>query len=529
MKNVLIGLLGTDADRRSKWRPTLALCGHRDDHVDNLVIDRLELLYQQDYQDTATALTEDIKNASSRIEVIQHCIDFGDNPWDFEKVYGTLLDFARSYTFNIENEQYYLHMSTGTHVMQICLFLLHEAHYLPGKLIQSIPPNDKQGNKHYQIIDLDLTKYGQIASRFSEEQQKGTDFLKDGIKTSNPAFNEMIEEIEKIAPITKLPILLTGPTGSGKSKLAKRIYDLKKQRHQVTGKWVPVNCATLRGDSAMSALFGHTKGAYTGADADRVGFLKKADKGLLFLDEIGELGMDEQAMLLKAIEEKCFIPFGGDEEISSQFQLIVGTNCNLPKQVEQGRFREDLMARIDIWSYELPSLKQRMEDLDANIDYELKTISKANKSLTTFNKQARDYYLVFAKSPEALWKGNFRDLNASITRMATLAYGGRITLEVVEKEIKRLRDRWGQGNDQDIPSIGALLDKPTDFDLFDQLQLAGVADICRKSKNAAAAGRKLFNVSRLNKTSQKINDTKRLSDFLKGFDLHFDDLKDSNI
>jgi transcriptional regulatory protein RtcR len=97
-----------------------------------------------------------------------------------------------------------------------------------------------------------------------------------------------------------------GPTGAGKSKLARRIFELKKLRHAVTGDFIDVNCATLRGDGAMSTLFGHVKGAFTGALRDRPGVLRTADKGVLFLDEIGDLGIDEQAMLLRALEEKRF-------------------------------------------------------------------------------------------------------------------------------------------------------------------------------------------------------------------------------
>src|SRR5262249_21144841 len=116
-----------------------------------------------------------------------------------------------------------------------------------------------------------------------------------------------------------------GPTGAGKSQLARRIYELKVARHQIAGAFVDVNCATLRGDAAMSTLFGHRKGAFTGAVQDRPGLLRAADGGLLFLDEIGELGLDEQAMLLRAVEEKRFLPVGADKEVASDFRLIAGT------------------------------------------------------------------------------------------------------------------------------------------------------------------------------------------------------------
>ncbi|MCL7421004.1 MAG: RNA repair transcriptional activator RtcR [Methylobacter sp.] len=524
MKTVVISLLGTTLDHRGfnskrweRWRPTLSLCQHED-----LVVDRLELLFQRDFQNIAGQLSQDIKTVSPETEVHHHMINLAD-PWDFESVYAELLDFARSYPFDIEHEQYLLHITTGTHVAQICLYLLTEARYLPGRLIQTSPPHRQEtAVGHYQIIDLDLSKYDLIASRFSREHQEGTHYLKGGIETRNPAFNRMIEQVEKVAIRSREPILLTGPSGSGKSLLAKRIYQLKKKRGQLPGNLVEVNCATLRGDNAMSALFGHVKGAFTGAATARKGLLAEADNGLLFLDEIGELGLDEQAMLLRAIEDKRFMPMGSDKETSSRFQLIAGTNRNLFQQVEQGRFREDLLARINLWSYELPSLKQRLEDLEANIDYELEKYSQKANTLIGFNKQARDRYLRFAKSPEAIWNSNFRDLNASITRMATLSDGGRITPETVEDEIRRLRHDWRQsGGRHEASAIESLLDRPVD--LFDRLQLAGVIRICQDSQTAAEAGRKLFNVSRLNKASA--NDSHRVIQFLGKFGLDFKAVK----
>jgi transcriptional regulatory protein RtcR len=524
MKTVVISLLGTTLDNRGfnrkrweRWRPTLSICQHED-----LVVDRLELLFQRHYQNIADQLSQDIKTVSPETEVSHHLINLAD-PWDFESVYADLLDFARSYPFDIEHEQYLLHITTGTHVAQICLYLLTEAHYLPGRLIQTSPPQCQEAAVgHYQIIDLDLSKYDLIASRFSREHQEGTHYLKGGIETRNPAFNRMIEQVEKVAVRSQEPILLTGPSGSGKSLLAKRIYQLKKKRGQFPGNLVEVNCATLRGDNAMSALFGHVKGAFTGAATARKGLLAEADNGLLFLDEIGELGLDEQAMLLRAIEDKRFMPMGSDKEASSRFQLIAGTNRNLFQQVEQGRFREDLLARINLWSYELPSLKQRLEDLEANIDYELEKYSQKANMLIGFNKQARDCYLRFARSPEATWNSNFRDLNASITRMATLSDGSRITPEIVEDEIRRLRHDWKQsGTKSETFAIESLLDKP--IDLFEQLQLASVIQICQASQTAAEAGRKLFNVSRLNKAAA--NDSHRIIQFLGKFGLDFKTVK----
>jgi transcriptional regulatory protein RtcR len=178
---------------------------------------------------------------------------------------------------------------------------------------------------------------------------------------------------------------------------------LKRTRRQLAGPFVEVNCATLRGEGAMSALFGHVKGAFTGAVGARPGLLRTADRGILFLDEIGELGLDEQAMLLRALEEKRFLPVGSDEEAASEFQLIGGTNRSLADEVRTGRFRDDLLARINLWTFQLPGLRQRPEDIEPNLAYELERCSLLTGFNATFNKEAHQAFLRFAKSPEALW------------------------------------------------------------------------------------------------------------------------------
>ena len=206
---------------------------------------------------------------------------------------------------------------------------------------------------------------------------------------------------------SRAPILLNGPTGAGKSQLARRIYELKHQRGQLSGPLIEVNCATLRGDNAMSALFGHVKGAFTGAANARSGLLREADKGLLFLDEIAELGLDEQAMLFAGRGRKTFIPFGSDKAVHSNFQLIAGTHQDLFEQVRHGLFREDLLACINLWTYRLPSLKERIEDLEPNLEHELAKFTQAAGYKVSFNRAARSLYLQFANSPEALWRANF--------------------------------------------------------------------------------------------------------------------------
>ncbi|RJG04700.1 AAA family ATPase [Noviherbaspirillum cavernae] len=528
---VVIGFVGTQLDggkgggRWEKWRPTVALTQHED-----LVIDRLELLYSGRHGDLAELVGRDIASVSPETQVTPHQLQIAD-PWDFEDVYGNLFDFARHYPFDPDNEEYWIHITTGTHVVQICMFLMTEARYFPGRLLQTSPPRRQTiGDAgSYALIDLDLSKYDQIAQRFSREQQEGVAFLKSGIATRNARFNEMIDEIERVAIKSKAPMLLMGPTGAGKSFLARRTYELKKARHQLDGRFVEINCATLHGDGAASTLFGHIKGAFTGAASDRPGLLRTAHKGVLFLDEIGELGLDEQAMLLKAIEEKRFLPVGGDHEVQSDFQLIAGTNRDLSREVVAGRFREDLYARINLWTYELPGLIDRPEDIEPNIDYLLAQFGAEHGQMVRFNKEARARYMQFAMSPAARWVGNFRDLSASMLRMATLAEAGRITDAIVQDETTRLQRLWrpyaGGNIDQGDVDLDAVLgrERVAQLDLFDAMQLKAVIGVCRQSKSLSDAGRKLFSVSR--SVKEKPNDADRLKKFLARFELTWDGLQ----
>lgn len=542
-KRVVFGLLGTTLDsgrtanRWERWRPTVSLA-----QQDDLVIDRFELLYPRIGTSLAKQVRADIIQVSPQTEVRLHSVDPRD-PWDFEDVYTALHDFASAYTFNQEQEEYLVHITTGTHVAQICLFLLTETRRFPAKLIQSSPrfkTNDPAGE--YRIIDLDLSKYNSIAARFQREFKDNIAGLKSGIATRNAAFNRLIEELEHVAANSVDPLLLTGPTGAGKSQLARRIYELKKLRHQVDGAFVEVNCATLRGDTAMSTLFGHKKGAFTGAAADRPGLLRSAHKGVLFLDEIGELGLDEQAMLLRALEEKRFLPLGADEEATSDFQLIGGTNRNLLQRVAEGRFRDDLLARINLWTFRLPALKDRREDIEPNLEYELAQFAKRTGRTVRFSTEARERLLKFATSPEATWKGNFRDLSACVTRMATLSPSGRISEEVVDAETQRLRTAWGgrdgegdgdgesggdgqrggghdaagrgdRGRDWCIEILGE--QAVGELDRFDRVQLADVLAVCRRSRTISEAGRELFAESRKKKASG--NDADRLRKYLARF------------
>jgi transcriptional regulatory protein RtcR len=450
--------------------------------------------------------------------VVLHRFPLKD-PWDFEEVYSALHDFVRTRTFP-EGEDVWVHLTTGTHVAQICLFLLVESRFLPGKLLQSGPPRRGSRTGTWQLIDLDLARYDRIAARFDTERAASQSALKGGIDTRDPGYNALVERIEHVATASSAPILLTGPTGAGKSRLARRIYDLKKARRLLTGPLCEINCATLRGDQVSSTLFGHRRGAFTGAVEHRPGLLLTANGGLVFLDEIGELGLDEQAMLLRAVEERRFLPVGADREVESDFQLVAGTNRDLRERVREGRFREDLLARIDLWTFRLPSLRERLADLEPNLDHELEQFARRVGRRVAMNREARDRFLRFATGPEGLWPANFRDLAAAVTRMATLSESGRIGVAVVDEELARLRAQWAGDTREDLVSAVLGSEAAAALDRFDRVQLDDVLRVCRASRSLSDAGRTLFAASRARRTS--VNDADRLRKYLARFELDFD-------
>ncbi|WP_431688167.1 RNA repair transcriptional activator RtcR [Hahella sp. NBU794] len=534
---VVFGFLGSTMDavsrRRGKyekrwqrWRPTVSIA----QHPEAFPVDRLVLLYNPQDRELADEVIADIGDVAPKLQVDLQQLDF-DAPWDLHQVFPKLYQFIDGYPFDTEKEEYFFHITTGSHIQQISIFLSVGARYFPGKLLQTAPSRDHEGGSKVEVIDLDNAPRS-VAEIFSQSRKRDTDYLKSGINTRNADFNQLIKQIETVAIRTRAPILITGPTGAGKSRLGSRIYELKRKRQDVKGAFVEVNCATLRGDNAMSALFGHRKGAFTGAVEKRDGLLKEADGGVLFLDEIGELPLDEQAMLLRAIEDKRFFPLGADKEENSDFQLIAGTNRDLRQDVIDGRFREDLFSRINLWTYRLPGLADRHEDIEPNLDYELQRFERENGIRVRFSQESRKRYLKFACSPSALWKGNFRDLNASVTRMATLAEAGEIDVALVEAEMERLGYLWGmelRSATQQAESglLENLLspEQMEEMDHLDQVQLEAVVRACRDSSSAAEAGRRLFAASRLKK--RRLNDSQRVAAILDKYGLHFDQIKNA--
>ncbi|MEL6414591.1 MAG: RNA repair transcriptional activator RtcR [Pseudomonadota bacterium] len=520
MRNVVLGFLGTQLDRggRRGWRPTVAMCKEP-----GFEIDRLELIYDYKFNRLAHDVEREIANVSPDTEVLLRRMDLED-PWDLQEVYGKLFDFAHNYGFDEDRERYHIHLTTGTHVAQICWFLLTESRHIPAALIQTGPPRkgkDEAGT--FDLIDLDLSRYDAIQKRFDQQTWEYGTLLKGGIETRNAAFNQVIDRLEQVTERSDEPILILGESGVGKTQLGQRIYEMKLQRRRVKGRLVQVNCASLRGEMAFPTLFGQRR-SHTGlAGSERTGLLREADGGVLFLDEIDTLGLDEQSLLLHAIETGRYYPLGSDAEATSRFQVIAASTRDLGTLVAKGKFRSDLLSRLNTWTFRLPPLRNRREDVEVNLRHELQQAEQKLGYRIGFNTDASEAWLRFARAPDTLWPGNFRDFGSAILRLCTLSPRGRITLSQINEEIASLKCRWArETNDDDAELVAAFLDR--EIDPFDIPQLAHVLRTCQSSTTLSEAGRKLYSVSRQQRSS--VNDSDRVRKYLARFDLSWADVSD---
>jgi len=525
----VVSVLGSKLDaighrRWDRWRPTVGLASQ-----DDLSIARLDLLYTPRDKRLFATTVSDLASVSPHTVVVGHPVDW-DDPWDLEEVWSKLHDIVQKLPMDVHPEGPLVHITTGTHIMQICWFLLVESGLLPGRLLQSSPGKRRADPiGQWKLIDLQLARYDAIARRFEAHRQRHLSALKGGIPTRNPSFNALVDRIETVALHSEEPILLMGPTGAGKTRLARRIHALRAEKNPRLGPLIEVDCTTLRGDAAMSTLFGHVRGAYTGAEHPRQGLIRAAEGGTLFLDEIGDLGVDEQAMLLRALEDGLIRPVGADTLVHCQFQLLAGTHCDLYQRVREGRFRADLLARLDVWSFRLPSLAERPEDIEPNLSFELQRQAERMGRTLRFHREARDQFLHAATQPQATWTGNFRDLRAAVLRMATLCPDGIIDQSAVTEELARLRRRWQGGDGPErstsTPYIDTFLPlaQREALDPFDAFQLEGVLRTCAAHPTQAAAGRALFAQSRTRKATS--NDGDRLRKYLAKWNLKFSEIQ----
>jgi DNA-binding NtrC family response regulator len=286
------------------------------------------------------------------------------------------------------------------------------------------------------MLDIARYRYGVETGMIKPEvfNVSSTDSIDPDIIGNSAAIAGALEKVRVVA-CTNTSVLLLGESGTGKERFARAIHKLSARKNKPI---ITVNCAALPVSLLESELFGHERGAFTGANQKRVGKFEQADGGTLFLDEIGELPPDAQVKLLRALQEKEIERLGGDNPIKVDVRVITATNRNLEKEVAERRFRLDLYYRLNVFPIELPPLRQRREDIGALVHYFLKKfcVTSGKKILKISDKalQLLEQYD---------WPGNIRQLEHIIERQILLTPGDEITELILPFQEKPVDDHTG--------------------------------------------------------------------------------------
>jgi transcriptional regulator with GAF, ATPase, and Fis domain len=234
---------------------------------------------------------------------------------------------------------------------------------------------------------------------------------------NSPAIRNIFQLVEKVAPVNST-VLILGETGTGKELVAKAIHNKSQRKNKVM---VKVNCAALPPNLIESELFGHERGSFTGATDRRIGKFEQADGGTIFLDEVGEMPLDLQVKLLRALQEREIERIGGKSTIKIDVRIIAATNRDLEKEMAEGRFRRDLYYRLNIFPITLPSLKERRQDIPLLASHFIKRFSKqTNKTINSISNSAVEEMTLYD------WPGNIRELEHLIERSILLTKGNII-------------------------------------------------------------------------------------------------------
>lgn len=242
---------------------------------------------------------------------------------------------------------------------------------------------------------------------------------------ASPSADAIRNLIERVASSTAT-VLITGESGTGKELVARALHDHSDRNG---GNFVPINCAAIPKDLLESELFGHRKGAFTGAMADRIGRFELAHGGTIFLDEIGDLSLDMQVKLLRVLQERTVDPVGGLKSVAVDVRVVAATHRDLEAEIEAGRFREDLYYRLNVLPLNTPALRQRTQDVPALLAHFSELFAANGQTPITFTSDFIDALKDYA------WPGNVRELSNLVDRFNTLFSGQRLSLASVPSSL----------------------------------------------------------------------------------------------
>jgi len=309
------------------------------------------------------------------------------------------------------------------------------------------------GASTYLTKPLDISELRTVADKVSQSQRLARSNLElqrqlnerfgfEGVVGNSPVMHSVVARLRQIAP-TSATVLITGESGTGKELVAKALHNNSPRRYKP---FVPLNCAALSENILESELFGHIRGAFTGADRERKGWFEHANGGTLFLDEVGDIPLATQVKLLRALESGEIVRVGTNEPIKVNVRLISATNRDLTEAIEKGTFRQDLFHRLKVVSVKLPPLRSRREDIPLLIDYFLKEFTASHgKTVSSMTPAVRKALTAYP------WPGNVRELRNTIESMVVIDSDGVLDVDDLTEDVQSATPLGADGG-----AVGAL-------------------------------------------------------------------------
>ncbi len=358
-----------------------------------------------------------------------------DSPIDYVEIFTKLKETLVRITQDLAHHraEFFVLLDPGTPQMQTAWFLLAKSKVFQARLLQGIPARFAGGAYKVREVNLDSEMLPEVSlsSRVppvvhEKEEAAGPVrwySLKQGdrIVGENAGFLQVLEQARRVAGYD-ISVLILGETGTGKGLLARFLHE---QSSRSDRPFISVNCATIVPSLAESELFGHIKGAFTGADRDRLGKFRSAEGGTIFLDEIGDLPPEIQPKLLRVLEDKTLIPVGSDNEVKVDVRILTATNQDLERFIEAGTFRRDLYERLNQYTLALPPLRERKTDIPLLIQSSLSAWNEKYEEDKRISEEAMRFLLDYP------WPGNIRELQNFITSMCATALGNPISPELL--------------------------------------------------------------------------------------------------
>jgi len=340
-----------------------------------------------------------------------------------------------------------------------------------------------RGALDYLEKPLDIDNLVEIVSKTVHGPDKlykvGKNFIFAGIIGQSRAIKTVFHVLRKVAP-TNISVLVEGQSGTGKELIARAIHENSDRRNK---QFIPINCAGLAESLLESELFGHARGAFTGATVDRKGLFEIADKGTLFLDEIGDMPLSMQAKLLRVLEDGIIVPVGSNKPTVVDVRVISATNCDLAKRVEEKKFRQDLYFRIKGVSITLPPLRSRPQDIPELFGFFLKEVcSELGRNISRITEAAMSILQGYD------WPGNIRQLRNCIRTMVVMCEGDTLDVIDIPPEINKIKQIEGQVVPYARQVVGVQLPDMSDMSLeeLEQMHIRSVLEKTEGNRSEAA-------------------------------------------